>query len=99
MKEFLVYTGMRIVLFLASFGVVIGIWSLVTDGQVPVFWTLILALVISGVLSYYVLNRQRAAFAERVEERASRAAAAFEAHKAREDSDDEPEADGDTPRA
>lgn len=87
MKEFLVYTGLRIVLFLASFGVVVGIWSLATGGKVPVFWTLVLALAISGVLSYYLLNRQRSAFAERVEERASRASAAFEAHKAREDED------------
>ena len=46
-----------------------------------------IAFVISGVLSYYVLNPQRERFAQRVDERARRASAAFEARKAREDAD------------
>jgi hypothetical protein len=37
------------------------------------------------VASYFLLRRQRAAFAQRVEERAERAAAAFEARRSRED--------------
>jgi len=47
----------------------------------------ILAFLISGVGSYFILDRQRDAFAQRVETRAARAAAAFEARKAREDED------------
>ena len=87
MKEFLVYTAMRIVLFLASLGVVIGIWGLLADDGVPMFWAVLLAFVISGVASWFVLDRQRRAFAGRVEDRAARASAAFEERKAREDVD------------
>lgn len=45
-----------------------------------------IAFAVSGVLSYFLLNRQRDAFARKVEERASRAASAFDERKAREDS-------------
>jgi uncharacterized membrane protein len=86
-KEFVVYTAMRIVLFLASFGVVVGVMALVLDGRYNLFWAVILAFLISGIASYFILNRQREAFARRVEERASRASAAFEERKAREDRD------------
>jgi DNA-binding LacI/PurR family transcriptional regulator len=47
----------------------------------------VIALVVSGVVSYFLLNRPRDAFARRVDERARRAAAAFEAQRAREDVD------------
>jgi len=86
-KEFVVYTALRIVLFLASLGVVAGVMALVLDGRVHLFWAVVLAFLISGVASYYVLNHQREAFARRVETRASKAAAAFEERKAREDQD------------
>ena len=85
MKEFVVYTALRVVLFLASFGVIAGIMALIFDGQLNLFWAVILAFVVSGIASYFVLNRQREAFARRVEQRASKAAAAFEERKARED--------------
>jgi uncharacterized membrane protein len=86
-KEFVVYTALRIVLFLASFGVVVGIMALAFDGRYNLFWAVILAFLISGVGSYFILNRQRDAFAARVETRAARASAAFEERKAREDQD------------
>ncbi|WP_346386256.1 DUF4229 domain-containing protein [Nocardioides sp.] len=86
MKEFVIYTGLRIVLFLASLGIVIGVWLLVGD-NVPVLWAVAIAFLVSGVGSYFMLDRQRAAFAQRVEERAARASAAFEARKASEDVD------------
>lgn len=85
MKEFVVYTALRVLLFLASFGVVAGIMALIFDGRLNLFWALILAFLVSGIASYFVLNRQRVAFARRVEERAARASAAFEERKARED--------------
>ncbi len=88
MKEFVVYTALRIVLFLASFGIVIGLMALVLGGRYNLFWAVVLAFLISGIASYFVLDRQREAFARRVEERAARAAAAFEERKAREDHDD-----------
>ncbi|WP_344153165.1 DUF4229 domain-containing protein [Nocardioides koreensis] len=87
MKEFVVYTALRIVLFLASLAVVIGVWMLLAD-NVPLTWAVVVAFVVSGLGSYFLLNRQRAAFARRVEERADRATAKFEEMKAREDSDD-----------
>lgn len=87
MKEFVVYTVLRIVLFLASFGVVAGVMALASDGRFNLFWAVILAFLISGIASYYILDRQREAFARRVESRAAKAAAAFEERKAREDQD------------
>ena len=87
MKEFVVYTVLRIVLFLASFGVIIGIMALVFDGRYHLFWAVVLAFLISGIASYFILDRQREAFARRVETRAAKASAAFEERKAREDAD------------
>ena len=87
MKEFVVYTVMRIVLFMASFGIVVGIMALAFDGRYNLFWAVILAFLISGIASYFILDRQREAFARRVETRAAQAAAAFEERKAREDQD------------
>jgi uncharacterized membrane protein len=86
-KEFVVYTAMRLVLFVASFGVVVGVMALVLDGHYNLFWAVILAFLISGIGSYFILDRQREAFAQRVEAHASRASAAFEERKAREDQD------------
>ena len=85
-KEFVVYTGLRLVLFAAAFAVVAGIWLAASD-SVPLMWVLVISLVISGVASYVLLDRQRERFAQRVDERARKATAAFEAHKAREDVD------------
>jgi len=85
-KEFVVYTGLRLALFVISFLVVAGLWGLFAD-EVDILWSLVIALVASGIASYYLLNRQRDAFARRVEERAARASAAFEQLKAKEDDD------------
>lgn len=87
MKEFVVYTALRIVLFLASFGVVVGLMALLFDGRYNLFWAVVLAFLVSGIGSYFILDRQREAFARRVEDRAARAASAFEERKAREDQD------------
>jgi hypothetical protein len=81
MKEFWIYTGLRLLSLVATFGIVAGIWSLVA-GEFNPFWAAILALVISGVLSFFVLDPQRRAFAEKVE---ARAAKAVEAARAKED--------------
>ena len=86
MREFVVYTGLRVVLFLATFGVIIGAWLLVAD-EANLFVVVVLSFIISGVGSYFLLERQRSAFAERVEARAARATAAFEEMKAKEDVD------------
>ena len=48
---------------------------------------LILALAISGLASYFLLGRQRAALARHVDTRARRASEKFEQMKAKEDVD------------
>lgn len=87
MKEFVVYTGLRVLLFLATLGVVLGAWVLVA-GEANVFFSVVIAFVVSGVGSYFLLERQRAAFAARVEARAQRASAALEERRAKEDVDE-----------
>ena len=87
MKEFLVYTALRILLFAASLGLVLGVWLLLAD-KAPLIWVFVIALVISGIGSYYLLHGPRARFAAVVEERARRASDRFEEMKSREDVDD-----------
>lgn len=87
MKEFWIYTGLRIALFLGSFAIVFGIWAAIT-GDVPVVWAVVIAFVASGVGSYYLLERQRVAFAQRVDSRAQRAAQKLEEMRSKEDTDD-----------
>ncbi|CAA9406233.1 MAG: hypothetical protein AVDCRST_MAG06-2550 [uncultured Nocardioides sp.] len=85
-KEFVVYTAMRLLVFVASLLIVVGVWSLVAGrDSVHAVWTVVLAFIVSGIASYFLLNRQREAFARRVEERAHRASAAFEERRGRED--------------
>lgn len=69
MKEFVVYTLLRVALFGATFAVIAGIWALAA-GSFPWFPVLVLAFIVSGVASYFVLNNQRLAFAAKVERRA-----------------------------
>jgi hypothetical protein len=83
-KEFWVYTGMRALLFLATLALVVGVWLLAAD-EVPLFWAVVIAFVVSGLASYFVLHRSREAFARKVQGRADRASAAFEARRSKED--------------
>jgi hypothetical protein len=87
-KEFWIYTALRLVLFAASFGIVVGLWFVFTD-SVPILWALVIALVVSGVGSYVVLNRQREALARRVQVRAEAMTAKIEEMKAKEDAEDD----------
>jgi uncharacterized membrane protein len=82
-KEFVVYTLLRLVLFAATFAIIAGIWALVA-GSFPWFVVLVVAFVVSGIASYFVLNRQRASFASRVERRAD---ATIERMRSKEDED------------
>jgi hypothetical protein len=74
-KEFVVYTVMRLLLFIGSFGVVLGIWIKLLGHEASLLWPLVVAFLLSGVLSMFLLNRPREAFARKVEQRAQRAAA------------------------
>lgn len=86
MRAFWTYTVLRVLLFVATAAVVFGIWLLVA-GEANLMWVLIVAFLISGVLSYFLLNPQRSAFASQVDERAHRAAEKFEEMRAKEDVD------------
>ena len=84
MKEFVVYTLLRFLLFAATFAVIGGIWILAAD-SFPWFPVLVISLALSGVASYFVLNRWRAALANRVETRARMASQRFEEMRSKED--------------
>ncbi|MGH3959834.1 DUF4229 domain-containing protein, partial [Mycobacterium sp.] len=87
-KEFFVYTVARLGIFVASYVIVAGIYVLVTGHlAVPLLWPFLAAIVISAIASVYFLKGPRARFAAKVEERATRATAAFEKVRAKEDQD------------
>jgi Protein of unknown function (DUF4229) len=85
-KEFWIYTGLRILLFLASLALVVGVWFLLAD-SVPILWAVVIAFAMSGLGSYFLLNGPREAFARRVENRAERMATRIEEMRAKEDVD------------
>ena len=89
MKAFVIYTLLRLGLFLLTWGAVTGAWLLITD-EAALGLTFLIALVLSGIGSYWVLAGPRQKLARHVEERASRATAAFEERRAREDAEDQP---------
>ena len=86
-KEFLVYTAARLTLFAATYGIVLGLYVLVAGTPVPVLWPLLLAAIVSGVTSVYLLRGMRERFAVKVQGRAARMSQRFEAMKAKEDVD------------
>lgn len=92
MKEFWVYTLLRLGLFAVSFVVVYGVWWLVA-GELDfardsaALWAVIIAFVLSGIGSYFLLGRQRAALAQKVEGRAARVSQKLEEHRSKEDVD------------
>jgi hypothetical protein len=85
-REFVVYTALRLALFAVTWAAVFGAWALAAE-EVPLAWTFLIALVVSGIGSYVVLRGPRERFAQRVQVRAERASAAFEERRAREDVD------------
>jgi ABC-type bacteriocin/lantibiotic exporter with double-glycine peptidase domain len=85
-KEFWIYTLLRIVLFLASLGIVIGVWFLIT-GSAPLLWAVVIAFLMSGMGSYFLLNHQREALARRVQTRAEAMTAKVEEMRSKEDAD------------
>ena len=86
MKEFWTYTLLRIALFVGTTAVVWGVYALVAD-TINLAVVVLVAAVISSVLSWKLLAAPRNRFAASVEARAARASARFEEIKAREDTD------------
>jgi hypothetical protein len=85
-KEFWTYTALRLLVFAASVAIVFGVW-LAVAGSVSVMWALVVGLLVSGIVSYFLLGRQRSALATHVDARAHRAAAKFDELRAKEDVD------------
>ena len=87
-KEFIVYTAARFGVFAATYALVLGGYLLVdNDGPVPVLGPLLVAAILSSVISVYLLRGMRERFAERVGQRADRVSQRFEEIKAKEDVD------------
>jgi hypothetical protein len=88
MKDFVIYTAMRIGLFLACYAVFAGIAVLVTNSNgANLVWPFVAAVIVSAGLALKFLKGPRERFAARVQERAARATARFDELKAREDAD------------
>lgn len=90
MKEFLVYTASRLGLFVVSYAVVLGIALLLgvdRDGAL-LFWPFLIAIVLSAILSVYLLRGQRERFAAVVQRRAEAASARLERARSKEDEPD-----------
>jgi hypothetical protein len=86
-KPFLIYTAMRLLLFVTTYAVIAGLWVLVFGKQGVLLVPFIAAVIVSSVLSLRLLAPQRERFAAVVQARAERATQRFEERKAREDSD------------
>jgi hypothetical protein len=88
MREFVLYTAARFGIFAVTYAVVLlMVWLVDSNGPLPVLWPLILAAVLSTLVSAYLLRDLRERFAQRVTERADRMSTRFEEMRAREDTD------------
>jgi uncharacterized membrane protein len=87
-KHFLVYSALRIALFVACWAAVAGIGAVIFGSSYTVgIWAIVVAAVLSSVLSLKLLEGPRERFAQSVEARASRASARFDELKNSEDAD------------
>ena len=84
-KQFVVYTVYRIGLFVASAAVLFGVFRLL--GSSSLLLPLVLAAIVSGLASFYLLKGPRQEFAARVDARARAASRRFEESRAKEDQD------------
>lgn len=85
-KEFWTYNLLRIALLVVTWAALTGAWVLIAGSVSPVL-TLLIAFVLSGIGSYFVLRGPRDALARKIELRAARAVERFEENRAKEDVD------------
>ena len=83
MKEFAIYTGLRAALFAVCFG---ALW-LALNNWLTVFPLLLLALVVSSILSIFVLRAARDRLAGKIEQRAEKISHRIEQARTAEDDD------------
>lgn len=86
-KPFLIYTALRLGLFVVTYVVLGGIWFLVYGESGVLLLPFLAAVLISALLSLKLLAPQRERFAAVVQARAERASRKFEERKTREDVD------------
>ena len=87
MKEFAIYTGLRLGMFVLCYAV-LGLLYLEVFGRTGVLvWPFLVAVAVSSLLSLKFLAPQRARFAAVVQARAERATARFEEIRSKEDQD------------
>jgi ABC-type bacteriocin/lantibiotic exporter with double-glycine peptidase domain len=83
MKEFAIYTGLRAALFAVCFGV---LWFALNN-WLTVFPLLLLALIVSSILSIFVLRAARDRLAGKIEQRAEKISHRIEQARTAEDDD------------
>jgi hypothetical protein len=86
-KAFVIYTALRLLLFVTTYAVFAGLWSLVVGQGGMLLWPFLAAIVVSSLLSLKLLAPHRERFAAVVQARAERATKRFDEIKAREDAD------------
>jgi hypothetical protein len=87
-KEFWTYTGLRIGLFLAAGAITWGIYALVADDTINLLVVILVAAIVSSVLSWKLLAGPRNRLAASVDARATRATARFEEMRSKEDAEE-----------
>lgn len=88
MKAFWTYTLARLAVFALCFAIVWGISQIWLDSStVTNIWVLLIALVLSSVLSVFMLSGLRDKLARNVQERAERMTARLEESRRAEDVD------------
>ncbi len=87
MKEVLIYSVARLGLFLACYALMAGVWFIFNGTEGILFVPAVAALILSMLLSFRVLRKQRDVLAARVQARAERASTKFNELKSKEDVD------------
>jgi ABC-type bacteriocin/lantibiotic exporter with double-glycine peptidase domain len=83
MKEFAIYTSLRLALFAACFAV---LWFALNN-WLTIFPLLLIALIVSSILSIFVLRAARDRLAGTIEQRAGRITERIERSRRAEDDD------------
>ena len=87
MKHFLVYTVLRLALFLACWFVASVVLNLFLSDKDALIWGIVAGAVVSSVLSLKFLAGPRERFAEVLQAKAGKASDRFEQARSREDVD------------
>jgi membrane protein insertase Oxa1/YidC/SpoIIIJ len=86
-KAFAIYTALRLAIFVACYAVLGWIYLGLFGKTGALVWPFLAAVVLSSLLSWKYLARQRERFAAGVQARAERATAKFEEMRSKEDSE------------